>query len=237
LKRVAIIQSNYIPWKGYFDIIHDADLFIFYDDIQFTKNDWRNRNKIKVPGGTLWLSVPVGSNLNRLINEVKIQNSNWNKKHFKTLEQYYCNAPYFKLYKDFLKHVYLGQKWENLSELNHYLIKHICSDFLNIKTGFDVSWNYELSGQRLDRLLDLLIKAGATEYITGPSAKEYIDETKFEEKGIMLKWKDYSGYPEYNQYHPPFIHGVSILDLLFHTGNNAPYYIWGWRDNITVTNA
>lgn len=231
MKRVAVIQSNYIPWKGYFDIIHDADLFIFYDDIQFTKNDWRNRNKIKVPDGTLWLSVPVGQSLNRLINEVKIQNSNWNKKHYKTLEQYYGGAQYFKLYKDFFKHAYFEKKWEYLWELNHFLIKHISSDFLGLKTNFDVSWNYELSGQRLERLLDLLVKAGATEYITGPAAKEYIDEKLFAEKGIKLTWKDYSAYPDYKQFHPPFIHGVSILDLLFHTGNDAQHYIWGWRED------
>ncbi len=146
--KVAVIQSNYIPWKGYFDIIHDSDLFIFYDDVQFTKNDWRNRNKIKVSGGVHWLSVPAGTDLNRTINEVKIQDSVWAKKHFKTIEQYYLKTPYYKLYRDFLNHVYFERKWEFLSELNQFLIKTITVDFLKCKTVFDTSLNYSPEGKR-----------------------------------------------------------------------------------------
>ncbi len=230
-KKVAVIQSNYIPWKGYFDILNDADVFIFYDDVQFTKNDWRNRNKIKKEGGTHWLSVPVGTDLNRLISEVKITDDKWGKKHFKTIEQYYQRAPFYKDYKEFLEHVYIEKQWEYLSELNHYMIKTIASDFLKCKAMYEVSEKYKPEGKRLERLLDLLKKCGTESYITGPSAKSYIDEMEFSKNGIEIIFKDYSGYPEYPQlYTPPFEHFVSVLDVLFNTGNDAPYFIWGWRE-------
>ncbi len=228
--KVAVIQSNYIPWKGYFDIIHDVDLFIFYDDVQFTKNDWRNRNKIKVDGGTLWLSVPVGADLNRTINEVKIQDSAWAKKHFKTIEQFYLKAPGYKQYRGFFEHVYLERKWEFLSELNQFLIKTIACDFLKCRTVFDTSLNYSPVGKGLDRLLDLLKKCKADVYYSGPSAKSYIAESDFSEFGVELIWKDYSDYPEYRQQYSPFDHYVSIIDLLFNMGSDAQYYIWGWRE-------
>ena len=165
-KKVAIIQSNYIPWKGYFDIINDSDLFVFYDDVQFTKNDWRNRNKIKCEGGTMWISVPVGQELNRNINEVTIKQGVWERKHFKNMEQYYHKAPYFKIYKEFFAHVYLERKWENLSELNQFLVKTIATDFLGSKTVYDNSENYKPEGKRIERLLDLIKKCGGEVYIS-----------------------------------------------------------------------
>jgi hypothetical protein len=232
LKKVAVIQSNYIPWKGYFDIINDVDVFVFYDDVQFTKNDWRNRNKIKVPGGTLWLSIPTGTDMNRLIREVKIQDSRWAKKHLKSIEQYYSKAPYFKNYKEFLNYVYCERKWNYLSELNQYIIKTISNDYLKCETIFDDSASYSPEGKRLERLVNLLKKINADQYITGPSAKSYIEEKVFEKENIKVVWKEYSGYPEYSQLFPPFEHFVSILDLLFNTGPDAPYYIWGWRKTL-----
>ncbi|MFH1940565.1 MAG: WbqC family protein [bacterium] len=229
-KTVAVIQSNYIPWKGYFDIIHDADLFIFYDDIQYTKNDWRNRNKIKTDRGMMWLTIPVGTSLNRLICEVEIEDRRWAKKHWHSLKQWYGSAPYFHEYEPFLEEFYLRKTHRSLSDLNRQLIVSISREFLGISTEFDDSCNFRLEGNKLERLICLLKKAGAARYISGPSAREYIDETRFKETGIELIYKDYSGYPEYPQLHPPFRHDVSILDLLFNAGPEAPLYIWGWRE-------
>ena len=230
MKTVVILQSNYIPWKGYFDLIHDADVFIFYDDLQFTKNDWRNRNKIKTAEGSKWLSIPVGSSANRLICEVALEDTRWQRSHWDSLRQQYEKRPYFKLYRHFFEDVYLARQWTNLSALNQHLIESISHDILNITTEFRDSRQFKLDGKRLDRLLDLVAQSKATRYITGPAAQGYIEPERFSALGVELDWKDYSNYPEYLQAHPPFEHGVSILDLLFNVGPAAPWHIWGWRD-------
>ena len=229
MTTVVVLQSNYIPWKGYFDLIHDADVFIFYDDLQFTKNDWRNRNKIKTIKGSKWLSIPVGTSASRLICEVALDDAGWQRSHWDSLRQQYEKRPYFKLYRPFFEDVYLGRRWTNLSEMNQFLIRYISHDILKISTQFSDSRAFQLSGQKLDRLLDLIVKSKATRYVSGPAAKGYIEPERFDELGIELAWKDYSNYPEYPQAHAPFEHGVSILDLLFNVGSEAPRYIWGWR--------
>lgn len=229
MKKVAILQSNYLPWKGYFDIIHDVDLFIFYDDVQYTKNDWRNRNKIKTANGSTWITIPVGTNLNRLVCEVELQDSAWATKHWSSIRHAYCKAPYFNLYKEFFEDVYLGQNWKNLSQLNQYLIKHIATTFLDIKVDFGDSREYEVIGDRQERLISLLKRVKADIYVSGPLAKNYIDDAVFKAADIELTYKNYSSYPEYPQFNPPFEHGVSIIDLLFHVGPAAAEYIWGWR--------
>lgn len=230
MKTVVILQSNYIPWKGYFDLVHDADLFIFYDDVQYTVRDWRNRNKIKTSQGVMWLSVPVGNDRNRLVCDVEIKDPSWACLHWKTIQMNYGKCPYFNYYKSFFEDVYLGRNWTNLSELNQYIIRAISRDLLNVDTEFRDSREFDASGSKLDRLLDLLKKADADRYVSGPAAKDYIDSARFDQTGIELVWKDYSGYPEYPQRYPPFEHGVSILDLLFNVGPAAMWYIWGWRE-------
>lgn len=229
IERVAVLQSNYIPWKGYFDIIHDVELFVFYDDVQYTKNDWRNRNKIKTAGGLRWLSIPAGEAHHRLIHEVALLDARWQEQHWATLCQNYSRCPHFGRYRDYFESVYLGEHWANLSALNQALVRHISREFLGVKTVFADSRSYQASGAKLDRLVDLVGKTGATAYVSGPTAKAYVDPSRFSDLGIELIWKDYSGYPEYPQRFPPFEHGVSILDLLFNVGPDASWYIWGWR--------
>ena len=230
MKTVVVLQSNYIPWKGYFDLIRDADEFIFYDDLQFTKNDWRNRNKIKTPQGPKWLSIPVGTSANRLICQVEMVDAGWQRSHWDSLQQQYKKCPFFKLYRPFLEDVYLARKWTNLSDLNQFLVRSIYQQFLKITTQFRDSREFQLTGQKLDRLLDLVVQSKATRYISGPAAKEYIQPERFAALGIELVWKDYANYPQYSQPYPPFEHGVTILDLLFNVGPDAPQHIWGWRD-------
>ncbi len=229
MNRVAVLQSNYIPWKGYFDIIHEVDLFVFYDDLQFTKNDWRNRNKLKTAKGATWLSIPVGTNLNRLICEVELKDHDWQQKHWTAFRDWYSATPHFAQYKDFFEDVYLRRRWENLSVLNQYLIQSIARDLLGIRTEFVDSRTFAPVGTKQDRLIDLLKKVGASWYLSGPAAKDYIDPKRFADAGIELAWQSYAGYPEYPQRFPPFEHGVSIVDLLFNTGRDAPEFIWGWR--------
>ena len=227
MKKIAVLQSNYIPWKGYFDIIHDVDEFIFYDEVQFTKNDWRNRNRISTASGIQWLTIPTTGSITQSIDEVQTAGSQWQRKHYNTLVTNYSKAPFFSQYKDFLEDFYLEKTWSNLSQLNQYLITHIAHDFLGIKTTFSNSRDYESSGSGHEKLLSLLISAGAEYYMSGPAAKSYIRAEDYEKAGIELHWKDYSSYPEYPQLHQPFCHYVTILDLLFNTGDNAAAFIWG----------
>ena len=230
-RTVALIQSSYIPWKGYFDIIHDVDLFIFFDDVQFTARDWRTRNKVKTANGMVWLTVPAGAHVHRLICDVELSDNGWAQKHWKTLSQSYSRAAHFKKYKAFFEDIYLGRKWHSLSQLNQHLICEVSRHLLGISTEFRDSREYRAEGSKLDRLMDVIQKAGTDIYISGPSAKAYIDPQRFEAAGIQLVYKSYGGYPEYPQPHPPFEHGVTVLDLLFSVGPDAPYYIWGWRQD------
>jgi len=224
MKKIAILQSNYIPWKGYFDMIAAVDEFILYDDVQFTKNDWRNRNKIKTQNGVQWLSVPVGQDINRLIREVELKDEHWQSKHWSTICHSYKRAPYFKEVATKLEPLYLERKYTHLSQLNRGLIEFVC-DLLGIKTIISNSWDYALVDGQTERLVDLCKQAGGEEYISGPSARNYLNEALFEDRGIKLAWFDYNGYPEYPQLWGDFTHGVSILDLLFNCGKDAPHYM------------
>lgn len=233
--KVAIIQSNYLPWKGYFDIIRDVDLFVFYDDVQYTVRDWRNRNKIKGKDGELWLTVPVSADSReKRIQDVTIADPAWAAKHWKTMRYYYEKAPHFARYRDFFEHVYMERTWTHLSELNQFLIQAIARDALGLETRFVTSDGFKAQGQKQDRLIDILRQVGATAYLSGPAARDYIDLAGFEAAGIELYYKDYSGYLPYPQAHAPFNHGVSIVDLLFQTGPEAAYHIWGWREREAV---
>ncbi|QZN82697.1 WbqC family protein [Stenotrophomonas sp. DR822] len=230
-KRIAVLQSSYIPWKGYFDIIHDVDAFIFYDDVQFTYQDWRSRNRVIANGSPVWLTVPTGSDIKRLINEVKLPNKSWQRKHWSTIRHAYTKSPFFHELSPRLEELFLERQWDSLSEMNQHMTQVIARDLLGIKTEFLDSRAFSAEGSKLDRLINLLQKAGATHYLSGPAARSYIDPDRFAAAGIELEYKDYSGYPTYKQYSNSFEHAVSILDLLFNAGPDAPHYIWGWRSS------
>lgn len=223
MKRVAIVQSNYIPWKGYFDMIAAVDEFILYDDVQFTKNDWRNRNKIKTPQGLQWLSVPVGQDIRRRVRDVQPE-PGWQIRHWKTLAANYGRAACFDETAQWLSPLYLDSSFEYLSQLNRAFIEAVCRN-LGIGTRISNSWDFQLGEGRTERLVDLCLQSGATEYISGPAAQSYLDEEQFLEHGIAVRWFDYGGYPAYPQMWGTFEHGVSILDLLFNCGRQAPTYM------------
>jgi len=224
MKKIAIVQSNYIPWKGYFDMIAAVDEFILYDDVQFTKNDWRNRNKIKTQNGVQWLSVPVGQDISRLIRDVEIQDRRWQAKHWASIFHAYKRAPYFEEVASWLDPLYLEQNFTHISQLNRRFIEAICN-YLSIKTDITNSWDYTLLDGKTERLADLCVQAGGTEYISGPAAKDYVNEKVFSDFGIKLTWFDYAGYPAYPQLWGEFTHGVTILDLLFNCGKDSPRYM------------
>ena len=222
MKKVAILQSNYIPWKGYFDIIASVDEFILYDDMQYTRRDWRNRNQIKTPQGLQWLTVPVlvKGKYHQKIRETEIDGTEWAAAHWKSLVQNYIRAPYFHEIAKWLEPLYLNTSYTHLSILNQRFIQAIC-DYLNITTRISHSWDYKQVDGKTERLAELCVQAGATEYVSGPSAKNYVDEQIFEAMNIKLTWFDYAGYPDYPQLWGEFTHGVTILDLLFNCGKDS----------------
>ena len=226
MKKIAILQSNYIPWKGYFDMIAAVDEFILYDDMQYTRRDWRNRNQIKTAQGPQWLTVPVQvkGKYHQAIRDTMVDGADWAQVHWQTLTQNYRRTPHFKDIAAWLEPLYLNNKYSHLSELNRQFLEAVCQ-YLGIKTLIKNSWDYTLLEGKTERLANLCVQAGAMEYISGPAAKDYIDENIFTELNIKLTWFDYSGYPEYPQLWGEFTHGVSILDLLFNCGKDAPSYM------------
>lgn len=226
MKKVAILQSNYIPWKGYFDLIASVDEFILYDDMQYTRRDWRNRNQIKTPQGIQWLTVPVRvkGKYDQKIRDTLIDGSDWAISHWKALEQNYRRAPYFGEVSLWLRPLYLENFYTNISQLNHRLIEGVCH-YLGIKTTISKSWDYNLVSGKTERLADLCSQAGGTEYVSGPSAKDYVEESIFTDMNIKLTWFDYAGYPEYPQLWGEFTHGVTILDALFNCGKDTRKYM------------
>ena len=223
-KKVAILQSNYIPWKGYFDLIAAVDEFILYDDMQFTKNDWRNRNKVKTPKGLEWISIPVGAGINRRIRDVAIPDNGWQRKHLKTFEINYGRAQYFNEVMHWLTPIYMNKNIKLLSEFNRLLIEKICQQ-LNIKTKITYSWDYNLPYGKTERLVSLCEQTKANVYVSGFAAQAYLDESLFQEKNIKVEWFGYSGYQEYVQLWGNFEHDVSILDLLFNCGGDSVKYM------------
>lgn len=226
MKRVAILQSNYIPWKGYFDLIAAVDEFILYDDMQFTRRDWRNRNQIKTSQGVQWLTVPVKvkGRFHQKIRETEIDGREWAESHWKALTQSYSRARHFREVAPLFEALYLAEPYKTVSELNRQFLQVICQ-FLQIRTKISNSWDYTLIEGKTERLVDLCVQAGAGEYISGPSAKGYLDEGLFESAGIRVRWFDYDGYPEYPQLWGEFVHGVSIVDLLFNCGREASQFM------------
>lgn len=227
--KAAIIQSNYLPWKGYFDIIHDVDVFVFLEDVQYTHRDWRNRNKVKTPGGVKWISVPILGGIDQLIYEARIDYSqNWREKHKATIHHSYASAPYYESYKKEIFDIFF-KKFDTLSELNIFSIKKIAK-ILGIETKFINSKDLHTHGTKDDKLIEINQKIGATYYLSGPAAKSYIENDKFSTAKIELLFKDYTGYPDYPQIWNNFESAVSIIDVIFNCGEESPYYIWGWRN-------
>lgn len=222
----AIVQSCYIPWKGFFDLIGKVDHFIVYDDVQFVKRHWHNRNKIKPRSGSVWLTVPVVTKGKYLQNiDDTVISEPWAEKHWRSISHSYSKAPYFPEYAARFRSLYeQAERLERLSDINVLFLKDIAT-LLGLKTRFSWSTDYAAEGRKTARLLDLCRQAGATHYLSGPAAKVYFEGEKFEAAGLTYEWMDYSGYPEYPQFGESFDHGVSILDLLFHTGPNAGKYM------------
>jgi hypothetical protein len=211
---------------GYFGMIDVADTFVFYDDVQFEKQSWQQRNRIKSPSGEwMWLSVHIIHKFGQNINDVQINDaSNWRRKHWESIFQSYAKAPYFEDYKDEIEKIY-RKEWKHLGELNVFIIKKL-SEVLGVRIPkFIKSSELEgINGEKTERLLLVLKKIGADEYISTPGSKVYIETDKFKQKGIKLYWYEYQ-HPVYPQIRGDFIPYLSAIDLLFNTGSEAIKYI------------
>jgi len=227
--KVVILQSNYLPWKGYFDLINDADIFVYYDEVQYTKNDWRNRNKIYTINGEQWITIPISKEaVKQKISEALITDKFWQELHFKSIYLAYKRAPYFHQLEPLINEVYIDKKWDSLSNLNRFLIEKI-SKMIGINTQFVDSKNFDLSSERTERLISILKQLNATEYISGPAAKNYLQNSEniFSENNIQLTYKNYSNYPTYKQLNNTFSHNVSIIDLIANIKlEEIKNYVW-----------
>ena len=228
--KCVILQPSYIPWRGYFHQIEKADIFVFYDDVQYDKHGWRNRNRIKTHQGTKWLTIPVLARdapvEHTPINQVLIdQRQPWNRKHWMTLVQSYSKAPYFSQYMSLLEELY-RQPPALLADFTIELTIVLARQLGIEHTRFMRSSEIRANGMKTERLIKILTCLGADRYISGPSAKNYIDEAQFTSAGIALEYMEYN-YPEYEQLYPPYDPQVSILDVMFMTGPDALSYIVG----------
>ncbi len=225
-KSVGIIQPNYVPWRGYFDFINSVDVFVFHDDLQYTKGDWRNRNRIRTTSGpSIWLTVPVSANSDTMIRDARIDTAqDWARKHLAMLEANYRTAPYYQSYIGGLREI-LTAGHETISSLDIALTLKI-SEWLGIDTKFVVSSEMDVDGYRDTKLMALIRAVGGTRYVSGPAAKAYIQPELWFEAGIELAYFDYPHYPSYPQVSDPYDPAVSVLDLLFMTGPEAPDHIW-----------
>ncbi len=227
--KCVVLQPSFIPWRGFFEQVHRADVFVFYDDVQYDKHGWRNRNRVKTANGTQWLTVPVHAkgaiDQGRQIREITIDwTARFVEKHLATLKQAYRKAPYFDRYIVLLEEAYEARP-EYLAQLTIGLTERIAGE-LGSNTKFVRSSELRAGGNPTERLVNIVKEVGCDHYISGPSAKDYLEEDVFAKARIRLEYQSYD-YPEYQQLHPPFDPQVSILDLLFMTGSEAPRYIWG----------
>jgi WbqC-like protein family len=231
-KKIYITQSNYIPWKGFFDAINQVDEVIIYDEMQFTKRDWRNRNLIKTSQGLQWLTIPVETKNKyfQKIIDVKIADKNWTKNHWKSLQINYSKTKCFSSEKDFINQLYANSKYDFLHEINLHFIEEI-KKYLKISTPIIPSVFINDALEKNERLIEICKKRNATNYFTGAAAKAYLNENLFSENNIKVHYFDFENYPEYKQLFGNFHHHVSILDLIFNEGEKSTNFMKSFQKN------
>jgi WbqC-like protein family len=223
--KAVVLQSNYIPWKGYFDLIACADVFVVYDSVQYTKNDWRNRNRIMTKSGPVWLTLPIATagRSGQIIKDACLSDLKALPKHLVTLHQTYGGLAGFKSIERAIVNSYsrlIGIK--NLHEINVVLLKEL-SALLGIKTAIiDDSQFVFSSTNPTQKLVDICFQLGADTYVTGPAGLNYLEINLFDEADIQVEVIRYDGYTEYRQLGPStFEHGVSVIDLIANVGLDA----------------
>lgn len=224
-RRVAIVQSSYIPWRGYFSLIAACDTFIFLDSVQFTKRDWRSRNRLRTANANVWLSIPLiqrGFYL-AAIDEMTVSDPLWADAHWRRIEDAYRKAPAFQEAAPVIKEAYASvADLDRLSAINIALVRSLCAA-LAIDTGLmrdtELFPRTDLVAMdATDRLVELCRASRASHYLSGPAARSYLDEERFRAAGIQIEWADYSGLRPYPQLHGGFDPQVSIVDTVLNLG-------------------
>lgn len=216
---VAIHQPQYLPWLGYLDKIDRADVFVILDTVQFKKNEWQNRNRIRTAQGCQWVTVPVLHRFGQPINEVRINPSaDWAAKHVRTIEMHYARAPHREPFLEGLRAI-CRRPWERLSELNVAVLTWLLEAY-GITTPLRMASEMKLRDEPTDRLIDICRAVGGTGYLAGAGAAGYMDMPRFEASGIGLEVQDFH-HPVYPQCYEPFMPGMAAIDLLFACGGEA----------------
>lgn len=233
-RTVVITQSNYIPWRGYFDLLRRADDVILLDSVQYTRRDWRNRNRIKSAGGPIWLTIPVEAKgrFDQTIDQTRISDAGWAERHIRSIETAYARAAHFGATAPWLFDLMRSVAAEPLlTGVNELLLRGLCGRLgiaVPISRCTDVFTKDELSTMSpTERLVEIARARGATHYLTGPSARAYLDVSLFTAAGIEVRWMAYEGYPEYPQLWGAFEPQVSVIDLLLNAADDAPRYLTG----------
>jgi hypothetical protein len=219
---VVVLQPGYLPWLGFFDQLRRADVFVYYDDVQYDKHGWRNRNRIKTQDGPQWLTVPVrhGDDGFPRIVDVEIDGRTpWARKHAASIRQAYARAPFLSEYMPALEAL-LHRKWERLVDLD-VACAALMAEWFGLERRIERSSALGIRGERSERLVKICRHFGAARYVSGDSARAYLDIAAFQSEGIAVEWQEYA-HPTYPQLHGPFVPYLSALDLVLNCGPEAP---------------
>jgi hypothetical protein len=219
--KIAVLQSNYLPWYGYFKIISEVSLFIFFDNTQYTKNDWRNRNRILINNSPFWLTIPVGGNINRKINEVQLPSGTWRLKHIKSLTNAYSKAPYFYLIENYILPIIDDKSIHTLSELNQNLVTSVSRDIFELQTEFKSFTEDIVYNSRSKRITQIVESFGGTTYVSGPSASNYLNPKDFKDANIHLKYTSYGDLGSKSNVMSPKDAMLSIVHAIAWHGQSA----------------
>lgn len=217
---VSVHQPQFFPWLGYFDKINKADIFVLLDNVQYKKNEWQNRNKIKTQNGSQWLTVPVNYKFPQKMNEVTLdQNPKWKRKHLNGIKTNYSKAPFFSEYFEIVEKIY-SEPSSSISEFNIFLVKEICK-ILGIKTPLHTAskmGNFTESPD--ERLIEICQHFGSKKYLAGEGGKGYMNFDKFKNAEVEVIFQSYT-HPTYPQLFGEFLNGMCILDLIFNCGEKS----------------